>query len=305
MKKHILATLLVAVTGVASAQVAVTGKIGEIVDRTNGTNSLVTEPTSNITISTKEDLGGGLSARAVFDTSLRGNTIDNTGNTRLGDRQGTVGLANKLGSVDLGRNVHSQFLAVTNNDVFGTLYGSIAGDVHNLRGLRFSDATFVSLNAPLGVTATYDRTQNNVGVQASAYSLSKSFAGVNGTYARYEQGTEKTSVVGLNTKIAGNTVTYVHSEDKGAQNAKGDSVGVARDFGPVTAKASYGRQTKNSLFVIGPSSQGASETTTAYAVGADYNLSKRTAVTVAYRNVNAPSGYTDTKQFGVGVVHKF
>ena len=305
MKKHILATLLVAVTGVASAQVAVTGKIGEIVDRTNGTNSLVTEPTSNITISTKEDLGGGLQARAVFDTSLRGNTIDGSGNTRLGDRQGTVGLANKLGSVDLGRNVHSQFLAVTNNDVFGTLYGSIAGDVHNLRGLRFSDATFVSVNAPLGVTANFDRTQNNVDGQASAYSLSKSLFGVNGTYARYEQGAEKTTVVGLNTKLAGNTLTYVRSEDKGARNATGDSVGIARDFGAITAKASYGRQTRNSLFVIGPSSQGTPEVTKAYAVGADYNLSKRTAVTVAYRNVDAPTGYTDIKQVGLGIVHKF
>jgi predicted porin len=286
MKKHILATLLVAVTGVASAQVAITGKIGQIVDRTSGETTLVTEPTSNITLSAKEDLGGGLQARAVFDTSLRGSTLGGTG-TQIGDRQSTVGLGNKLGSVDLGRNVHSQFLAVTNNDVFGTLYGSIAGDVHNLRSLRFSDAVFASVNGPMGVTATYDRTQNNVGGQASAYSLSKSFAGVNGTFAQYELGAEKTSVVGLNTKVAGNTVSYVHSEDKGLVAKKGDSIGVARDLGPITAKASYGR-TNNDV--------------RAYALGADYNLSKRTAVTVAYRNVDAAQ---DIKQVGVGLVHKF
>ncbi len=286
MKKHILATLLVAVTGVASAQVAITGKIGQIIDRTSGETTMVTEPTSNITLSAKENLGGGLQARAVFDTSLRGSTLGGTG-TQLGDRQSTVGLANKLGSVDLGRNVHSQFLAVTNNDVFGTLYGSIAGDVHNLRSLRFSDAVFASVNGPLGVTATYDRTQNNVGGQASAYSLSKSFAGVNGTVAQYELGLEKTTVVGLNTKIAGNTVSYIHSEDKGLVEKKGDSIGVARDLGPITAKASYGR-TNNDV--------------RAYALGADYNLSKRTAVTVAYRNVDAAQ---DIKQVGVGLVHKF
>ncbi len=286
MKKHILATLLVAVTGVASAQVAITGKIGQIIDRTSGETTMVTEPTSNITLSAKENLGGGLQARAVFDTSLRGSTLGSTG-TQLGDRQSTVGLANKLGSVDLGRNVHSQFLAVTNNDVFGTLYGSIAGDVHNLRSLRFSDAVFASVNGPLGVTATYDRTQNNVGGQASAYSLSKSFAGVNGTVAQYELGLEKTTVVGLNTKIAGNTVSYIHSEDKGLVEKKGDSIGVARDLGPITAKASYGR-TNNDV--------------RAYALGADYNLSKRTAVTVAYRNVDAAQ---DIKQVGVGLVHKF
>lgn len=286
MKKHILATLLVAVTGVASAQVAITGKIGQIVDRTSGSTTLVTEPTSNITLSAKEDLGGGLQARAVFDTSLRGSTLGGTG-TQLGDRQSTVGLGNKLGSVDLGRNVHSQFLAVTNNDVFSTLYGSIAGDVHNLRDLRFSDAVFASVNGPFSVTATYDRTQNNIGGQASAYSLSKSLGFVNSTFAQYELGAEKTTVVGLNTKVAGNTVSYVHSEDKGLVAKKGDSIGVARDLGPITAKASYGRTNTD---------------VRAYALGADYNLSKRTAVTVAYRNVDAAQ---DIKQVGVGLVHKF
>jgi predicted porin len=79
-----------------------------------------------------------------LDTSIGANTINGSG-TQMGDRQGTVGLASKVGSIDIGRNVHSEFLAITNNDVFGTMYGSVAGDVHNLRGLRVSNGVFATV----------------------------------------------------------------------------------------------------------------------------------------------------------------
>jgi predicted porin len=61
-------------------------------------------------------------------------------------------------------------------------------------------------------------------------------------------------------------------------------------MGHITAKASYGRTNTD---------------TTAYSVGADYNLSKRTAINVAYRNVDRSAVANDTNGFGVGVTHKF
>jgi predicted porin len=291
MKKIVMATLLMGLVGIASAQVAVTGKVSQFVDNTKtngaaGTTQLVTEPTSNIAVSVNERLAGGLTARATVETSLRGNTIDGDG-TRLGDRQSTVGLANKFGSVDLGRNVHSHFLAITNNDVFGTLYGSIAGDVHNLRSLRFSDAVFTNVSLGKGASLAYERSMNGPGADASVVAISGRLLNVNGTVSRFEQGTEKTMVVGLNTKLAGNTIALVHSDTQGAVNSKGNTVGVARDFGRVTAKASYGETNRD---------------VKAYALGADYNFSKRTAVTVAYRNVDAA---TDIKSIGVGLTHRF
>jgi predicted porin len=194
MKKIALATLLAATTLVATAQVSVSGKISTFVDNTKvgavSATSLATDPTSNITFSATENIGGGLKARVVLDTSLAANDPTGGADTKLGNRQSTIGLANSLGSVDLGRNLHSHFLAITNNDAFGTLYGSVAGDVHNLRGLRLSNGTFFALTPIKGVTATYDRTQTGAGTEATSYSASAKLLGVNAVVAQYTQGAE-------------------------------------------------------------------------------------------------------------------
>jgi predicted porin len=122
MKKIAIATLLAAASIVASAQVSVSGKVAEFIDNTKTgavtRNSIAGEPTNNITVSVSEALGNGLKARAVIDTSLGTNSINGGSYTQFGDRQGTVGLVSSVGSVDIGRNVHSEFLAITNNDVY-------------------------------------------------------------------------------------------------------------------------------------------------------------------------------------------
>lgn len=297
MKKITITALFALISATASAQVTISGKIGEYIDSTktgtaSSVTSVYTEPTSNITIGAKEDLGGGLSARAIVDTSFSGNTISGTG-TQLGDRQGTVGLAHKLGSIDLGRNVHSQFLAVSNNDPFSTLYGSVAGDVHNLRGLRFSNGVFTSVSVVPGVTATYDRQQATAGTEATSFSATGKFAGVEATVARYDAGVEKSTVVGANYQLGATKLFYSFSDNESAtasETKKGNLVGVAHTVGPFTAKASYGR-TNTSV--------------SAYNVGLDYALSKRTYVGVAYRAVDAVASSADIKQVGVGLVHSF
>jgi len=294
MKKIALATLLAATTMVATAQVKVTGKISEFVDNTQvgavSKTTLATDPTSNITISANENIGGGLKARVVLDTSLAANDPTGGSATKLGDRQSTIGLANSLGSVDLGRNLHSHFLAITNNDAFGTLYGSVAGDVHNLRGLRVSNGTFFALTPIKGVTATYDRTQNGVGTEATSYSASAKLFGINAVVAQYTQGTEKSTVYGGAAKLGNTQVFYTHSDNKGVAAHKGDLIGASQAFGPVVAKASYGKTNTD---------------VKAYALGADYNFSKRTLVGVNYRNVDATGTAHDVKQVGVGVTHRF
>ena len=293
MKKIALATLLAATTMVASAQVSISGKVAQFADNTKTgavrTTSLAGEPTNNITVSATENIGGGLKARVVLDTSIGANSI-NGGGTQLGDRQGTVGLASGLGSVDVGRNVHSEFLAITNNDVFGTMYGSVAGDVHNLRGLRVSNGVFATVTPFKGVTVSYDRTQGATGADATSYGASGSIAGVAITAAKFEQGAESSTVVGLNTKVAGTVITYTHSDDKGVVKSKGDLIGAAKAFGPYTAKASYGRTNKD---------------VKAYSVGVGYAFSKRTDLEVAYRNVDKVGASTDVAQVGVGLIHRF
>lgn len=293
MKKIALATLLAATTMVASAQVSISGKVAEFVDNTKTgavrTTSIAGEPTNNITVSATENLGGGLKARVVLDTSIGANTINGNG-TQMGDRQGTVGLASKVGSIDIGRNVHSEFLAITSNDVFGTMYGSVAGDVHNLRGLRLSNGVFATVSPVKGLTVSYDRTQGATGTDATSYGVNTSLAGVGITAARFEQGTETSTVVGLSTKVAGTRLTYTHSDDKGVVNSKGDLIGVAKPFGAYTAKASYGRTNQD---------------VKAYSVGVGYAFSKRTDLEVAYRNIDKTGTSSDVTQVGVGVIHRF
>jgi predicted porin len=294
MKKIALATLLAATTLVATAQVSVSGKISTFVDNTKvgavSATSLATDPTSNITFSATENIGGGLKARVVLDTSLAANDPTGSADTKLGNRQSTIGLANSLGSVDLGRNLHSHFLAITNNDAFGTLYGSVAGDVHNLRGLRLSNGTFFALTPIKGVTATYDRTQTGAGTEATSYSASAKLLGVNAVVAQYTQGAEKSTVYGASAKLGGTQVFYTHSNNEGIVATKGDLIGASQAFGRVTAKASYGKTNTD---------------VKAYALGADYNFSKRTAVGVNYRNVDVAGTTHDAKQVGVGVTHRF
>ena len=293
MKKIALATLLAATTLVATAQVSVSGKISTFVDNTEigatSKKSLATDPTSNITISVNENIGG-MKARVVLDTSLKANDPISGADTKLGDRQSTIGLSSKVGSIDLGRNLHSHFLAITNNDAFGTLYGSVAGDVHNVRGLRVSNGTFFALKPISGITATYDRTQNGVGTEASSYSASAKLFGINATVAQYTQGIEQSTVYAGTAKLGNTQVFYSHSDDKGAVARTGDLFGASQQFGRVTAKASYGKTNTD---------------VKAYAMGADYHFSKRTALGVNYRNVDATGTANDVKQVGVGVTHRF
>ena len=294
MKKIAIATLLVASTMVATAQVRMTGKVSEFVDNTKtgavSKTSLVADPTSNITLSASEKIIGTLTANVVLDTSLSANDPIGGADTKLGNRQSTIGLSSKVGSIDLGRNLHIHFLAITNNDAFGTLYGSIAGDVHNVRGVRVSNGTFLALKPIMGVTATYDRTHHGVGTEASSYSASASMFGVNATVAQFTQGIEKSTVIGASAKLGDTKVFYTHSDDKGVVASTGDLVGVSQAFGPLTAKASYGKTNTD---------------VKAYALGADYNLSKRTMVGATYRNVDTVGTASDIKQVGVGVTHRF
>ena len=142
-----------------------------------------------------------------------------------------------------------------------------------------------------GVTVEYDRAATGLaGAEASSYSASGSFSGVNGTVARFVQGAETSTVIGGNTKFNNTQVFFSHSEDKGAVVSKGNLIGVKQQVGAFGVKASYG--TTNAQVK-------------AYALGVDYAFSRRTEVGVAYRNVNLAGVANDTTEIGVGITHRF
>ena len=295
MKKVLLA-LTLAVAGVASAQVGIYGRVGTYLDNTKtGTSTVqgMANDLSHFGIRATEDLGGGLKARATYETYIQANSPE-TSTTAFGDRQSTVGIAHKMGSVDLGRSVHTHFLAISNNDPFGTLIGSSAADVHNLRGLRLSNAAFTSVN--LGnVTASFDRSTGAVGTAADPYaaSLVAAVGPAVLTYARYEAGAETSDVLAARAKFGATTVYGIASDNKGvtANTNRGQLVGASHNLGgPVTVKASYGR-VENGI--------------KSYNVGAEYAFSKRTYAQVLYRTVEGTSAATDIKQVAGGLVVQF
>lgn len=292
--KKVLVALTLAVAGVASAQVGIYGRVGTYLDNTKtGTAAAVqgmANDLSHFGIRATEDLGGGLKARATYETYIQANSPE-TSTTAFGDRQSTVGIAHKMGSVDLGRSVHTHFLAISDNDPFGTLIGSSASDVHNLRGLRFSNAAFTSVN--LGnVTASFDR---STGATTDPYaaSLVAAVGPAVVTYARYEAGAETSDVLAARAKFGATTVYGIASDNKGvtANTNRGQLIGASHNLGgPVTVKASYGR-IENGI--------------KSYNVGAEYAFSKKTYAQVLYRTVEGTSAATDVKQVAGGLVVQF
>lgn len=293
MKKLLVTAALLATCALASAQTTVYGRMNATVDSTKvGSTRLdsIVNDISHIGVSVKEDLGGGLAARAVIETGIGSQDPVASAPTQLGDRQSTVGLVNKFGSVDVGRNVHGLFTTLGDGDSFGALYGTIAGDVHNLRDLRLSNAVFARVTALPGVTLGADRTYTVAGSEVTVYSAGAKLGPVNAGFAQYEQGAEKSTVASANAKFGATSVFYSFSDNKGLASYKGNMVGVAQKVGAYTVKASYGK-TNNDV--------------TAYNVGAEYALSKRTDVLVSYRNVDRAGSTLDVKQVGVGVTHRF
>ena len=290
MKKLALATILVLASITVPAQVAVYGNLRSFLDNTNvSSNSSTTmkSDSSRIGISASEVLSGGLTARAVVETSIAATNPVSGTETKLGDRQTTLGLSSRIGSIDIGRKFNSHFLAITSNDVFGTAYGSIAGDVHSLRTIRSGDAVF--LNAGINnFSGSLDRTVT-VGTEALSYSLVGLVGPVQATVAVFESGQSRSTVVAGQSGIRGVKAHVSYSLDKdNAVESTGSLVGLGWDMGSsVTTKVSYGVRSLGDV--------------RAYNLGADYALSKNTAISVAYRNVLS----SETRQLGAGLTHRF
>jgi len=296
MKKYLLALAAMAVMATAQAQVSVYGKVNQYYNNTKtGTaaaDTAMTSDVSHIGFTATEDLGGGLKANVKVETLLIANDPKNGADTKLGDRQSTVGLSNKLGSVDLGRKTHGLFVGLASNDPFGHFIGSVSADVHNTRNLRFSNGTFVTAKvgpARLG----YDRSTGDVsGTDGYAATASADIGPVTATYVRFEQGVDKTDLYAARAQFGGTGVFASYSDNQGTTPTKGSLIGASQKLGatPVTVKASWA-QVQNGI--------------KAYNVGAEYAFSKRTTAQAVYRNVEGTTAAGDIRQVAVGLQHVF
>ena len=302
MKKIALATLLVVSAITASAQVTVYGRVNTFVDSTKTGSTEVTSlvnDSSRFGIKVEEKLSNGMSARVVIETGISADDPKAGSTTQLGDRQSTIGLSHALGSVDLGRKEHSQYITVKASDPFaGATYASVSPDVINIRDKRIGDGVFLATTVG-PVTASIDRSMYTAATtaEATSWSLAGTVGPVTVGAARFTTNADYTNVLTASGQVAGVTLSTIQSEDKtGSAVTKGRLYGVTV---PVTGtalsvKGSYGTKTG----VV------ASEVK-AYNVGINYALSNRTNVLVAYRNVDAVGATNDIKQYGIGIQHNF
>lgn len=301
MKNTILATMLALATTAASAQVTVYGRLSEFVDSTKtGTTTVksLVNDSSRIGFRAEEKLGTSLTARVVVETSIAADDPKTGSATQLGDRQSTVGLASRFGSVDLGRKEHSEYITMKAADPFGgATYASVSTDVVNDRSKRIGDGAFIGTS--IGpVSVAYDRSMysNPATAEATAWSLGGKIGPVTTAVARFASGADHTNVVTVSARVAGLELSTIQSTDTtSAVETKGRLYGVTAPINnAVSVKGSYG--TKTGL---------AAGDVKAYNVGVNYAFSKRTSALVAYRSVDAGGTANDVKQVGLGLTHSF
>jgi predicted porin len=293
--------MLALATTAASAQVTVYGRLSEFVDSTKTGNTTVkslVNDSSRIGIKAEEKLGTGLTARVVVETSVAADDPKTGAATQLGDRQSTVGLASRFGSVDLGRKEHSEYITMKTADPFGGAnYASVSPDVINVRDKRIGDGAY--LGTTVGpVNVTYDRSfyTNPATLEATSWSIGGKIGQVTTAVARFASGSDYTNVLTVSGRVAGVELSTIQSTDKtGTVETKGQFYGVTAPIdNAVSVKGSYGSKTGLAAGEV-----------KAYNVGVNYAFSKRTNASVAYRSVNAGGTANDVKQVGLGLTHNF
>jgi predicted porin len=303
MKKIAIIALMFGAMGFAQAQTSLTvyGKLRVFEESYKlGSASEITQLTdsdSRIGFKAVEDLGKGLKATAVIETSVVADTPNTGAATQLGNRQSTVGLSHSLGSVDLGRAKHAIGRSLDSYDVFGNAAFSSTTVVNASQGQRLSNAAMVTANIVNGVSVSYQRGESEVvGVQAvTAGSIDVSFAGVNATIATYDnQISSSSTLVGVKYTFAptGTTVSGIYSDNNvvGVKTT-GKTIGVAQAVGktPFTVLASYGTN----------------ELVKATNVGVNYALSKNTSLQARYIKEDNVVSAKDLQRVAVGMEMNF
>ena len=280
MKKTLIAMAAVAVAGVASAQVTLSGSMGFGFSDTSAGARTGGMTDGNVTFSASEDLGGGMSVSGSF-------TMDGQGSEGSPSMDGqSLGLnLGSAGSLAMGEaNANADKLGVASlsystNDLFG---GNNVG---------YSYAQYTLPTMVEGLTASL-RWTGAAGTVATA-----------GAKPQYR----------FNYKLAGASVDF---NTKGGTAGTASEIMVSYAIQGITLKAFADTSrpttsaTKRSEFLIsaplGPMTLSASNATKGTLKGtevnATYSLSKRTAVSV---NFGSFTGSTTTSANRVKLVHSF
>ena len=291
MKKITISAILIGLMGLAHAQVSVYGKIRVYEESTQiGSASSVmslTNDSSRLGFKGTEALGNDLSANFVIETGM---STDAPAATTLGDRTAIVGLSNKFGSVSAGRDKHLVTRTLDNFDAMSNAFGSSAGVIHAAQGSRIQNAIFLTVTSINGFGINYQNSNSEVAgsTNATSASIDYTVGPFAATIARYDNGnTSASNIAGAKFKYANTTVFGMYSDDTVVSVvSKGKSIGVNQTMGATSLLSSYGEK----------------DGTTAYNLGATYNLSKNTMLHARYvKEVSK----IDTQKIGVGMEMNF
>ncbi|HEY8709517.1 MAG TPA: porin [Burkholderiaceae bacterium] len=323
MKKSLLAlAVLGAFAGVASAQSSVTmsgtidlagryvkndGQARRVSMSNSGINS------SQLVLSGKEDLGGGLYAGFVLNSQL----VADSGNSGLGgkfwNRRSTVSLWGNFGEIRLGRDYTPTFWNNTINDAFGTVGVGASTNVMQLAGPGTGSGTFVRADNAIG----YFLPSNIGGIYGQVMAAASESASSNP--GRYVGG--RIGFAAGPFDIAGAYADQRLDLVPGAPSQKTYNVGGSYNFGVAKLMGYYDRDSLSyagfdkkedrfSISTVIPVGQGvinvgyerskltnnvapaSTNTVSQIAAGYIYNLSKRTAVYSQVSRLSNGSGST-------------
>ena len=220
MKKTLIALAAVAATGAAFAQSAVTLSGTFDLSVQNAKNDVATATTvakngmasSRVQLAGTEDLGGGMTANFICDTTLSPNagvayasaTASATATTSFCDRIGLVGVQGGFGRVDLGGDYTPMFRVTGIADPFGT---NGVGSWYNLGGFIARGASLTS--AYIG-SGTYVLGTGTGASLASPWYTPSADSAASGARANE-------AVSSVNAARANNTITYSSPVFNGVQ----------------------------------------------------------------------------------------
>jgi predicted porin len=288
----------------ASSNVQIGGRISQYFTNNSSAGSAtarqIDSNTSNIFFRGSEDLGDGIKANFMIDTSIAADDPRAGSDTQLGDRQSTVGLSNKFGSIDMGRKDNAMFqYSKTRFDAFSELpLFSASNRTHAYRGNRIGNGIFLEAKPVEGVIVGY---QAGLSENANREDTQVLYAVLNpvkdlhlGAFRWTTHGTDETTMLRAAYTLPTKTRVFAgYSQDKISNiDYKAWSMSALH---PVTPKVD---------FKIGYGVKDVVDQKTS-TVGFAYNFSRRTAVDIAYQNQDARSVANQAKRYGVGLTHRF
>ena len=333
MKKSLsVLALLLASTGVAQAQTSLTiygiadvGLLREYGHLAPSVTKLDSGLQSGSRLGFKgtEDLGSGLKALFVLETGLQ---VDTGGFAQGGlafARQSYVGVDGRFGTLTLGRQNQSQFIALDAIDPFGT---GLAGTSTNLfsfpKGIRnnnmimYASPTYGGFSGELqyafGEVVGNSSAGRNIGgafgYAAGPLQVKLSYEKENFLSSLNGDSNRMTMLSGAyDFTVAQLALAYQKAKNDNTMDANNTLIGVTVPFGASAVMASYIRHKDRTTL-----HQDANQV----ALGYTYALSKRTNLYSSYARIsesngasftvgNATGGGTNDRAFNVGIRHKF